>query len=478
VSFTLLCFLGGGEWVNADTGEVVDPLISIERGGGVLCGYELYAELALLWESELGGRGWKLHLNGRKNRDTRNTRLYFKSASRRLPKMGGKRFTTKWVIWNLEQLSNHPHENVILAAKRLRRLLIDREVETGRPCPPSTQGAMGRSMLKASPEWGDRTFIPWFIDKIAREHLPGNHYSLRHGFRRDSGITLIDQQAAHHNIANTTPVPHPQSIHRRGWKSPGEGGRWLLSAHNLRHQMGLILATVDIGHIPLRELHLYPSWSQVPGEWKRWIWTPELRLQDDKCRVRGVHTALTGDRIDTALWEYSDFTLAQIRADPHPVIKPVLHSAYGSLATNKYGEFETIILGDPGNYPNPEELKLPWIDTMAHAVITRGRGTPTYQNTIAYGVITAEQTVRSLELARVFEWEHGIHVVQVYADAILVRTREVPFVPPGWSIKAELDDVFAGLPNQILSAQIQRIPGISGERKRIEYVRQVRAELC
>ena len=479
----LVCIIDGN-WINADTGEQLDPVDTVEdRAGGIICGYLLYEHLAALWPQLHGD--WRFKLPGRRNQDQRVVRHYFYSLTKRPPaeqRRTGRRHTkgdgskhrpraTKWIVWNFELFHNEPDGNVVEAGLRMRKLCEDRGIK-----PTATIGGMGRAMLKISSEWReDRYFAPPWISEIAREHLPGNHYAHREGFRRDKGIVLIDQQAAHHNIVNTIPCPDPASIRRRGRRTPGRGGEWIRDVHLLRRKMGLLHAMVEVQTIPRDMLHLYPKWAQIPGRRLEWIWTPELRFFDDDHRLNlvGVETAFTGGRLDTALLEYSDFALQQIHDSPHPVMKATLHAAYGSLAVGKYSDFEQVILGDTTMYKDRRPVRLAKVDDPAHAVTIKGLKISPLQNVIAYGVITAEQTVRSLELARVYEREYHLWVVQVYADALLVRTDQVPFVPDGWDVKADLGEVIAGAPNQIISTNLRRIPGLHGEQRRAVYVQQV-----
>jgi hypothetical protein len=474
----LLCVFDG-KWVDADTGEQVDPLVAMEEDGGIICGYELYSEFIDLSPKLKEKGNWKFRLPGRKNKDEKRVRLYFyKATHTRGMSASGKRDGRKWipsiqwVIWNLEIFNNEPEIGVVGPAKRLRKLCEDSNVK-----PTATPGGMGKAMLKSMPGWDrDRYFAPPWISELAREHLPGNFYALRENFRRDRGIVLIDQQNAHHNIVNSIPCPLPSSVRRRGARYPGKNKRWISveGVGKLSRQMGLLRALVEIDTLPLEHSHLYPEWAQRPGRRMEWIWTPELRLLGRSIRLIRVQTAFTGNEPDPALREFSDFALNQRATDPHTIIKPVLHSAYGSLAVSRYREFEQIILGDVGKYRHVEDMKIPFTDETAHAVTIKGLKISTIQNVIAYGVITSEQTVRSLELARTYEWEYGLHVCQVYADALLVRTAQIPFVPNGWEVKADLGEVMAALPNQIISSRLQRIPGLHGERRRAQYVQQVK----
>lgn len=472
----LLCLIAG-EFTDADTGEIVSLVDAMENpAGGVIGGYGLYPYLADTWP-RLRGK-WNFSQPGRKGQE-RIRRNEFYRAHKKLPKIAtGKRHIAgdnsrprgfSWVFLNLEKFHNEPDEDVPVAVRRVRKLCEDRGIKI-----TATPGGMGKSGLMASSEWEKlRYFAPPWISEIAREHLPGNHYAHREGFRRDKGILLIDQQAAHHNIVNSIPLPDPSSIRRRGRRTPGKDGRWIKNTQTLWRHMGLLHAMVEVQTIPRYELHLYPKWAQKPGTRLEWVWTPELRLLDNKVRLIGVQTALTGSRLDAALLEYSDFALDQIHTDPHPVIKPILHAAYGSLAVDRYKDYKQIILGDIGDYKDTREVKLALIDEPAHEVTIKGMKISPVQNVVAYGVICAEQTVRSLELARVYEREHKLRVIQVYADALLVRTNQVPITPAGWEVKTDLGEVVAGAPNQIISARLQRIPGLSGERRRAMYVHQV-----
>ena len=474
-----LACLVSGVWIDVDTGEEVDPIRE-----GVIYGYELYGYIASRWPTlrahegrrritfELGN-GWKLWTPGRRESESKLHLYFYGGSIKGYGGKGGHRPAIKCTVWNGELFTNNPNEDTVKAAKRLRKLCEDKGIK-----PTATPGGMGKAIIKVMSEWRkDRYFAPPWVSEIAREHLPGNHYAIREDFRKSKDILLIDAQASHHNIANSIPLPHPQSVRRRGARTPGKNRQWILAKDIglLKHQWGLLHALVEVDTIPREHIHLYPKWAWEPGIRLEWIWTPELRLLDRRVRLVSVQSALTGGVVDTALWEYADFALDQIRTDPHPIIKPVLHSAYGGLAVRKYNELRKIILGDTGKHKHVREIRLPWIDDIAHEVTVKGVKISPLQNVVAYGVIGAEQTVRSLELARKYEWEYKLHVVQVYADALLVRTKQVPFTPPGWEVKADLGEVTAAMPNQIISTRLLRIPGMHGGRRRAVYLEKVKS---
>lgn len=472
----LICVCDG-KWVDPDTGEQVDPRTAMEEGGGIICGYNLYETVTSLFP-DAEREGWRLKYPAPKNREDRKIRLVVLSATRTygMSKTGtrsGRKWipSVKWVIWNLELFNNNPDESIVDTAREMRSYCESNCIK-----PTATPGGMGKAKLKSMPGWDkDRYFAPPWISEIAREHLPGNFYALRENFRRDRDIVLIDQQNAHHNIVNTVDCPLPSSVRRRGGRI-GKGRRWIDTASMdlISNQMGLLHAEVEVDTLPHEHSHLYPEWAQMPGKRLEWIWTPELRLFGRSIRLLRVQTALTGSVPDPALREYSQFCLDYRKDHPHTVMKPILHAAYGSLAVGRYKEYRQIILGDVSNYKDTRDMKIPFTDQVAHETTIRGLKISPVQNVIAYGVITAEQTVRSLELARTYEWEYGLHVCQVYADALLVRTTQIPFVPNGWEVKADLGEVMAALPNQIISSRLQRIPGLHGERRRAQYVQQVK----
>lgn len=476
--------IGKGIW-DSFTDDYIDTPISDAMRvapGGILVGYGLYKLLADVQEAleDLPGE-WSFFIHPRKRQVkvhlkeyTMSGPMYVTRESCRLPlqitdqrrkdgsKGGEKRDwrrppTIKWINWNLEQfmLDCDPIE----AGERLLRMCERRGIG-----PKPTPGSIGSAMLKVSSEWEkDRRPAPFFISDIARGYLPGNYYEHKPSFLRAKSVTLFDQAAAHHNIVNTTPLPHPQSIHRRGFRleSDSTSGKRLSL---FKYHMGLLRVKVECDTVPKDMDHLYPRWSRVPGTHWRMVWTPELRLLDSRTRLLEVTTGFTGNKIDTALWEYSDFALGEIEADPHPIVKAALHAAYGSLATNTKDDYEIIIAGRETKLPKSKSVKVPLFGDAQSVVIKRLR-VPIIQNVIAYGVIQAEQTTRSIEFGR---WLHkeGHDVLQVYSDAVLAKVSQLPFTPDGWVAKHLLDDLIAGAPNQIISPTIQRLPGISGQRRR------------
>lgn len=453
--------------------------------GGILAGYGLYKLLATVQEVLKDGPGeWSFFIHGNKRKKLNRVvagPMYVTRESCRLPlgqarvwrkdgsKGGIKRDwqrppTIKWINWNLEQFMPGCHP--VDAAERLLRMCERRGIE-----PKPTPGGLGSAMLKASSQWkADRGPAPFFISDAARKHLPGNYYEHKKDFVRATSVTLFDQVAAHHNIVNSIPLPHPQSVHRRGYRletDPISGKRLSI----FRRHMGILRAKVECDTVPRDIWHLYPRWARVPGVHWRMIWTPELRLLDRRTRLLEVGTGLTGNRLDTALLEYSDFALGEIGVEPNPIIKAALHAAYGSLATNIKEDYEIIIAGQRERPPPNKTVKVPLFGEARSVIIKRLR-VPLVQNVVAYGVIQAEQTTRSIEFGRKLHSE-GHPVLQVYSDAVLVKIHQIPILPAGWEAKHTDLEIAAGAPNQIISSSVQRLPGIHGMRQRALVIDRV-----
>jgi hypothetical protein len=469
--------------------------IMLDSPGGVIAGYGLYKLLSITREALTDRGEWSFYIQGKK----RNVKVgkkerridgphYVERVSYRSPLLrstngewekdsskGGqkrKRYrppTVKWIIWNLELFMPGCHP--VQAGERLLRICERRGID-----PRSTPGALGSAMLRASSEWKkDRKPAPFFISDIARKHLPGNYYEHKPSFLKAKRVTLFDQAAAHHNIVNSIPLPDPNSIRRRGINMNtinSDPTRWKRVPRIIAGHWGLLHARIECDTIPREVSHLYPRWARDKGTYWRMIWTPELRLLDNRVRLLGISSAFTGYKPDVALLEYSDFALGEIEKDPNPVVKAALHAAYGSLAAQTRENYEIVIAGRDEQSPRSNKIKLPLFGDAESFVIPRGKRHPILQNAISYGVIQAEQTTRSIEFGRSLEAE-GYPVLQVYADAVLAGVAQLPFTPNGWMAKHLLDDLVAGAPNQIISSTVQRLPGIHGQRRRALVLKRV-----
>lgn len=461
--------------VNADTGEVAEGLTEgefLRLGGGTIAGRNLYPLVAGYMNGvrTAGDSGWTGKIHAQEQRSAKGEArvkgaIYFSHLTYRHPKRKHKRApATKYLILNLELFTES--EDLESAARDILKLCRRRGVT-----PRYSPGSLGSALLRGSPEWQRlRRPAPHFISAAARPHLPGNYYALRPGYRKVAKAYYVDQQSSHHTVASTIDLPHPHYLRARGRFRAVEAERYPDTYRDLgtldRH-VGLIVARVRCARIPQQYSHLYPEWMREPGVHVRWIWTPELRLLDDKVSVEGVTAALTSVRADPALSEYARWSLTQL-AEPHnSAIKPALLAAYGMLAVRSDRDLTLYAAHAQEPPPRWKQTKLPLLD-RAYRSTVRSR-VPAIQNVIARGVIEAEVRTRSIEYARELESE-GIPVVHVYADGVIAATDQLPLPPPGWRIAGALTNVTSPAPHSILSAELVRLPGIPNGR-RTAYMR-------
>src|SRR5205085_580686 len=137
----------------------------------------------------------------------------------------------------------------------------------------STRGACATMMLRKSAQWiRGRKPAPRFINDISRKSLPGNFYSVsakveKSGYKKAiPHCYYLDQENAHHSIASTIPLPHPEHIHARGFYRSGSGlwaeldseiGQQILNGE----QIGVVLCKVYIAYKVPSQAHLYPEWA-------------------------------------------------------------------------------------------------------------------------------------------------------------------------------------------------------------------------
>lgn len=354
----------------------------------------------------------------------------------------------------------------ILSAGRSLLELAERRGIRPRPSP----GSLGAALLRGSPEWKNRRPAPSFISEFARTHLPGNYYavSTRMKGKRLEHAYYMDQEASHHKVAASIPLPDPRTLHARGFYRAAEKGeyrRWTDDLSILKGDFGLLCCVVNVGILPPTKIHLYPPWAHEHGTKARWLWTPDIRLLDDP-RMDFYHVccAFTSHRIDTALWEYAEWALEQRSREGSSVYKGSLLAAYGMLACRSDRPIRLLSVHGRGPAPRQHVMELPLLPEVYMSEV-QNRRTPTVQNVIARGVIEAETRARSLEYARRLESE-GIPVAQIYADGLLAVTDQLPLdIPEHWRIAASLTRVAAPKPNQIVSDQLVRLPGILGSAR-------------
>lgn len=468
--------------LDSDTGEMhghlqLSLLLTTNRGG-VIAGRNLYPLLSGLADDVRKDSGWTLqvHTQNQRTKDNRaHGLIYYSRLSYRSPKIGSREKrkrppAIKWLVLNMELFSEC--EDIQTAAVALVNLAYKRGIK-----PRYSPGTLGGALVRASPVWEKgRNPAPRFISDAARPHLPGNLYALRDKYRQADSALYLDQASSHHTIASTVPLPHPHYLRARGafrsvesngeFVNPNLSRRWLgtPSLLDLHKHIGVIVATVEVDTIPASQLHLYPSWAKKRGERQVWIWTPELRLIDRRIRIRKVTASLTSFVSDPVIAEYATWCLEQLSLDKHPATKPAMLAAYGMLAVRTRDNFTSHSIHGRGKPPRADEVKFPLVDGPVYRTTVERKSTPVIQNVVCRGVIEAETSTRSLELARRLESE-GIHVLQVYADGIIVKTDQIPMLSPEWRVAAALTDLEARTPNAIISSNLVKLPGIPNGRR-------------
>lgn len=240
--------------------------------------------------------------------------------------------------------------------------------------------------------------------------------------------------------------------------------RWLSSTKLLDRHTGLLAATVMCRTIPGKYIHLYPRWAHKPIERHVWIWTPELRLLDDRVKLISVSAALTSYKPDPVLLEYAKWAISQLSQVKHVAIKPALLAAYGMLAVRSKNNIVKYSVHGRPQPARSQKVTLPMIDGDVYKSVIERRRTPSVQNVTARGVIEAEVMTRSLEMARYLEGQK-IPVLQIYADGLIAETDQIPILPPEWRVAASLTGLSAENPSSIISREMIRLPGIPNGRR-------------
>lgn len=469
-----------GVVIDDATGEVKPELTptDLRDSGGVIAGRNLYPILSE-WVNRAvaADPGFSARINPQFQRtaDRVGGVIYFSAityrGAKRSRRVNGRRIYSrergvKWTVLNLELFSES--SDIRGAAKSILTVCANRGI-----APRHSPGSIGSALLRASPEWGQlRRPAPRFISQHARDHLPGNYYAIRPGYKKARRAYYVDQRSAHHTIAATTPMPHPHFLRARGRFRGVEDGRMpecYSSADILERHIGLVIATVTCRAIHPDHIHLYPEWMRNHGRHVRWIWTPELRLLGDTVTVEHISAALTSIRPDPALAEYARWCLDQLSLQYDPSVKPALLAAYGMLAVRS--DDDVSLYTSHGREPAERSVKvsLPLVDTVYRSTVKRRR-TPSIQNVIARGVIESEVRTRSIEYARRLEHE-GVPVVHIYADGVIAACDQLPFIPEGWRVASELTDVYSPAPHSVVSREMVRLPGIPNGR-RTAYMRR------
>lgn len=485
-------------------GDLTTALLSILLDDRVthcyVSGTNLYLPLSELNQSMRGIPGWRMRIANRRRhaysvggKTTVVGRFfvdYFaidekRTKSERAPR---RRFD----VINLDLMYERPSEDPDVQLQMTLSLLEMCEHRGIRI--RGTKGALGSAMLKRSVKWEKgRTSAPRFINREARKYLPGNFYAVSRRVKsehltydqhrtefRIPHCYYIDQTSSHHSIALQCPLPHPQSVRARGrYKNAlkGEPRRWcdpdsLAAQEIFNNHHGVVLCKVNVGHIPPTMTHLYPPWAKR-GTRHIWIWTPEFRLfeGDHRLQLDSLCCAFTGTELDPVLPEYAQWAKDEILIAPDrsPYKKGALLSAYGMLAFNSE---KRDLYRYWGGESSRTQVEIPGAGMVGESVVKIPDHVElSTVNVVARGLIEAETRTRSIEYAREIH-SQGLEVPQIYADGILVATDALPFIPDGWRVSHSLTNVHIPRPNAIISDQIVKLPGVSGDADAREWERQ------
>lgn len=479
--------------LNRNTGEIQPTfyLQSILRGslvGGYICGTHLYEEVGSLNQILSDLPGWRMRSSiipkiqrgivgpGGKPAMRGTMRIDYVTFKTQHTHKHVREKRVKWWVFNLDAFWDDVPDT--LEAKRdmavAHLAMLHRRGVKFRP----SRGGTGIALLKKSPEWvstHDRKMrwpAPRFINEQAREVLPGNFYSVKHnhiGIPSISHCFLVDQIAAHHTIASTVPMPHPEWMHARGnHRGFLEGKKWIDRGTKAEDQLltdhiGLVYACIQVRHIPPKMLHLYPKWAHKTGTRCVWIWTPELRLfrDDDKVKILYYVCALTSTHRDEAIREYAQWALTELELPDKKYKKGTLLSAYGVLAMNTITKTKLMYAWAGTDKVKGTPMHLPIIGDVTIRKISNKSdiSQPNFLNVAARGVMEAETRTRSLEYARELEIS-GVEVAQIYVDALLVKTDQLPFIAPGWSISHSLTNVIIPRVNGLQADELVKLPGL------------------
>lgn len=324
------------------------------------------------------------------------------------------------------------------------------------------RGGIGLAIMRASKEWSkERRPAPSFINDMAREKLPGNHYALHH--RAQDSVkktaTYLDQSAAHHQIAATLPLPDPASMRARGLERSRDGV-WC-KPDELTGHIGLVLAMCSFSPIPPSSRHLFPPFMLEQGRRLEYVYTNELDYFD------GVHATMeyavcawTSTKPDSLLPEYAAWCLDELKRPGKNIKKGALLAAYGALATRPRLTHSYVHDTRACN-----KVHVPIAGDMKPIIRQPSGRQPKHVNVIARGMIEAETRKRSLRYARELE-RMGIPVWCVYVDGLIIGTDSPPIPREGWRVSHQLTDVRFLFANSFTSRELEKMPGVPLEMRR------------
>jgi hypothetical protein len=354
--------------------------------------------------------------------------------------------------------------------------------------PSPTAGGLGGQLLR-DPRWYPhaRRKVPRATNARARSVLPGNYYKLFIDEHTPVDATYVDMSSSHHHAAAQVAFPCANTLYARGDFRTTDTTETPVPANTLWSPSGTRrfnrmlqsygLLRVQLNVPAMRADRFPPPYMEQAGRRRVYIYTNEVPLiQQLGGEIEGIQAAWTSYDRDTGLNDYAAWAVAEtatMSSRRKRWAKVALLATYGNLAararTTEFA-YRQADSGVPREYP-AGPLILP---ATAH-VSDIEREVPTV-NVIHRGMIEAEQRRLVLDLARTLH-DHGLHVVSIYADAVMVESgRALPLLPAPWRVDAHLSRLRFAAPNTFTSAERTRLPGIAREDadrwRRIAHIRR------
>lgn len=301
-----------------------------------------------------------------------------------------------------------------------------------------------------------RRKVPQFINETVRKFLPGNFYQVYALGQTIEAATYIDQQAAHHHAALTTPLPNSNSITAKGYRK-GELKVYARYSENpdslyrrLLKQHGLVCLLGTVPYVHPRERRFLPKYMHKAGNNLLWLWTNEIAYAESVgLRIRCIYATWGSEEVDTGIQSYARWAIEN--QSRYKWIKSVLLMPYGMLAKRQEsvevhtnGGSDSLILAN---------------SVVASTKITRNVVSQT-ANVLQRGLIESHVRTLSLDMARQCS-EGQAEVVSIYADGIFLKVPkngQLPLVTP-WREKAEVTALEFESATRFKSNEMTRFPG-------------------
>lgn len=337
---------------------------------------------------------------------------------------------------------------------------------------PSGRGGMGAALLRQF-RGDDRHRTPRFINAEGRRRLPGNHYAL--SVPRGTSVRrayYLDQSGAHHQAAlRITP---PRRVIARGNHLQLELGTvkaWVLDPAHIRdlftRHHGLFAVDVTPAHAPLNRRHLHPAFMHEPVRRVVYVHSNETAfLFAPGTVIHSVVAAWTDTQTTDYLARFAAFAQKELASEGgRPWLKAGLLSTYGALATRPTRHESYFARTAKDHHPI---VPLPHGGNLYpfRRVRSTNEGEPWYVNTIHRGMIEAQTRMDVLAFARELDELHGLSILGVYADALIVADGQLPILPDGWRVETTLTDLHLRHPNAFTAREIVKLPGVTGDRRR------------